>query len=165
MTTFAYQVAPRPMMLRSFAVAELMTPRPLAFERQMPVSKAAALLKFNQLDAAPVVDERHRLMGVVTAASCAAWDAFSRKSSPHGFVAEDLDLTPVGEIATAVVETVRDDASTHDVIDRLAERRARRIYVVNDRQELVGVVSMTDLIRHLAERDADALVANAGLAC
>jgi CBS-domain-containing membrane protein len=165
MTTFAYQVAPRPMTLRSFAVAELMTPRPLAFEMQMPVSKAAALLNFNQLDAAPVVDDRHRLVGVVTAASCAAWEDFSRRSAPHGFGAEGLDLTPVWEIASTVFEKVRDDASTHEVIDLLAERRARRIYVVNDREELVGVVSMADLIRHLAERDADALVTNTGAAC
>jgi CBS-domain-containing membrane protein len=140
------------MVLRSFDVAELMTPNPLAFEKQMPIQKAAALLQFNGLDAAPVIDEHGRLVGVVTSTACAAWEEFSLRSSPHGFGREVLDLTPVLEISGPVVESVREDTPADEVIDRLAERRARRIYVVNERHELVGVVSLTDLIRHLAER-------------
>jgi CBS domain-containing membrane protein len=165
MTTFASPVAPRPMVLRSFTVAEIMTPNPLAFEKQMPIQKAFALLQFNKLDAAPIIDEHRRLAGIVTAASCAAWEEFSLRSSPHGFVWEDLDLTPVWEISSPVVESIREDASTHQVIDRLAQQRARRIYVVNNRHELMGVVSMTDLIRHLTERADGPLIARAGGAC
>jgi CBS-domain-containing membrane protein len=145
-------------MLRAFTVAELMTPNPLSLEKQMPIQKATALLQFNHLDAAPVVDDR-RLVGIVSAASCEAWEEFSLRSSPHGFSPEELDLTPVWEISSPIVESIHDDASADEVIDRLAERRARRIYVINDSHELVGVVSMSDLIRHLTQRSRDQLVA------
>ena len=164
MTTFANPVAPRPMMLRSFAVAEIMTPNPLAFEKQMPIQKAFALLQFNRLDAAPVVDEHRRLAGIVTAASCAAWEEFSLRSSPHGFVPKELDMTPVWEISSSAVQRVRENASADEAIDRLAERRVRRIYVVNDYDELVGVVSMADLIRHLTQRASRPQVSKAGAA-
>jgi CBS-domain-containing membrane protein len=152
------------MMLRSFVVAELMTPNPLAFEKQMPIQKAAALLHFNGLDAAPVIDEHGRLTGIITSASCDAWEEFSLRSAPHGVVREDLDLTPVWEISSPVFESVREDAAADEVIDRLAERRARRIYVVNESHELVGVVSVADLIRHLTERVDGQPVSRAGAA-
>jgi CBS-domain-containing membrane protein len=129
-----------------------MTPNPLAFEKQMPIQKAAGLLQFNGLDSAPVVDERGRLVGVVTSAGCAAWEELSLRSAPHGFAQENLDLTPVWEITSPVVESIREDAPADEVLDRLAQRRTRRIYVVNQRRELVGVFSMADLIRHLTER-------------
>ena len=141
-----------------------MTPNPLAFEKQMPIQKAAGLLQFNGLDAAPVIDERGRLVGVVTSASCVAWEEFSLRSYPHGFAREDCGLTPVWEISSPVVESIREDQPTDEVIDRLAERRARRIYVVNNRRELVGVVSMADLIRHLRERADGQPVSRAGAA-
>jgi CBS-domain-containing membrane protein len=150
------------MVLRSFAVAELMTPNPLAFESQMPIHKAAALLQFNGLDAAPVVDERGRLVGVVTSAGCAAWEEFSLRSAPRGFVQEDL--TPVREITSPVVESVREAAAADEVMDRFAERRTRRIYVVNEQRELVGVFSVADLIRHLSERCECRPVSRAGAA-
>ena len=164
MTTFAHPLAPRPTAFRAFTVAELMTANPLSLERQMPIQKAYALLQFNHLDAAPVVDDR-RLMGIVSAASCAAWEEFSLRSSPHGFTPEELDRTPLWEITSPIVECIRDDASTDEVIDRLAQRRARRIYVVNDLHELVGVVSMSDLIRHLAQRAGGQFVAQTATAC
>jgi CBS-domain-containing membrane protein len=164
MTTFASSVAPRPRMIRSYSVAEIMTPNPLAFEKQMPIPKAFALLQFNQLDAAPVVDERGCLAGIVTSTSCAAWEEFSLRSSPHGFVPKELDMTAVWEISSPGVESVRADASADEAIDRLAERRVRRIYVVNNRDELVGVVSMADLIRHLTERASRPRVSKAGAA-
>jgi CBS domain-containing membrane protein len=164
MTTFAYPRAQRPMMLRSFVVADLMTSNPLAFEKQMPISKTAALLQFNGLDAVPVIDEHRRLVGVVTSASCAAWEEFSLRSAPHGFGREELDSTPVWEISNPVVESVREDAPADEVIDHLAQRRGRRIYVVNQRHELVGVVSVADLIRHLTERVNGRPVSRAGAA-
>jgi CBS-domain-containing membrane protein len=130
----------------------------------MPIQKAYALLQFNRLDAAPVVDERHRLAGIVSAANCAAWEEFSLRSAPHGFGRIELDLTPVWEISSPTIESVRDHAPADEVIDRLAERRARRIYVVNDGDELVGVVSVADLIRHLTERVDGQPVSRAGAA-
>jgi len=164
MTTFAYQTAPRPMVLRLSTAAELMTPNPLSFDKNMPIQRAIALLKVYELDAAPVIDESGRLVGVVTAAACAAWEEFSLRSSPHGLVPEDLDWTAVFEIASPVVESVREGATTREVIDTLIHRGTRRVYVVNDRDELVGVVSTSDVLGHLAEGVGRGRVSRVGAA-
>ena len=164
MTTFAPALLPQPTPLRPYTVAHIMTPDPLAFEKRMPIQKASALLQFNQLDAAPVVDEARRLAGIVTVASCTAWEEFSLRSAPSGFVPKELDTTPVGEIASPAVECVRENASAEEAMDRFAERRVRRIYVVNKDEELVGVVSVADLIRHLSERAALSQAPNFGAA-
>jgi CBS-domain-containing membrane protein len=104
------------------------------------------------------------LTGIITAAACGAWEEFSLRSSSHGFVPEDLDWTAVFEIASAVVECVRDSASSREVIERLVERRARRIYVVNDSDKLVGVVSMADVLRHLIASGDGPGISRAGAA-
>jgi CBS-domain-containing membrane protein len=151
MTTFASSIAKRPMMLRLSTAAELMTSDPLSFDKNMPIPKAGALLKLHSLDAAPMTDEFRRLVGVVTASACDAWAEFTLRSSPQRFVQQMHDRTPVAEIANPVVESVRRNTAGQEVVDRLVQRRARRIYVVNDWNELIGVISMSDVLRHLTE--------------
>jgi CBS-domain-containing membrane protein len=109
-----------------------------------------------------VIDESGRLVGVVTAAACDAWEEFSLRSSPHGFAPEKLDWTAVFEIASPAALSVRHNAPAREVIDRLVQSRARRIYVVNDWDELVGVVSMSDVLRHLNEDGNPGRVSRAG---
>ena len=121
--------ATRPMMLRLSTAAELMTPNPLSFKHGDSLQKVAALLSFHELDAAPVTDDAGRPAGLVSAEACAAWEEYSRRSSPHGFSAADLDETDISEIVGPIVEMVRDDASSQEVIAKLDRRKARRVYV------------------------------------
>jgi CBS-domain-containing membrane protein len=139
------------MVLRWTTAAELMTPSPLSFQKSDSLQKVAALLRFHGLDAAPVTDDAGRLIGQVSAAACSAWEAFSHRSSPHGFSAADLQAADISEIVNPVIETVRDDASTREVIARLRQRKTRRVYVVNAADELVGVISLTDVLRRLED--------------
>jgi len=147
MIASASSFATRPMMLRLSTAAELMTPNPLSFSTGDSIHKVAALLSFHGLEAAPVTDESRRLIGSVSAEACAAWENYSRRVSPHGFCSADLDETDISEIVTPVVASVREDASRAEVIDTLSARRARRVYVVNSSDELVGVISLTDVLR------------------
>jgi len=145
----ANSIATRSRMLRLSTAAELMTPSPLSFKQGDSLQKVAALLSFHELDAAPVTDSRGRLAGLVSAEACAAWEEYSRRSSPHGFSAADLDETDISEIMSPIAPRVRDDATSQEVFDILGQRNARRVYVVNSENELVGVISMTDVLRLL----------------
>jgi len=141
--------ATRPMMLRLSTAAEIMTPNPLSFKHGDSLQRVAALLSFHELDAAPVTDDAGRLVGLVSAEACAAWEEYSRRSSPHGFSAADLNKTDISEIVSPIVKTVRDDAASQEAIEKLGRNKARRVYVVNSASELVGVISMTDILRLL----------------
>jgi CBS domain-containing protein len=137
------------MVLRLSTAAELMTANPLSFDTNTPIHKAAALLKFHGLEAAPVVDEQGRPIGVVTSAACADWQEFCVRSSPHGFVSEDRDRTTVREIMSPAVEIVHEHDSSREVIEKLLQHKVRRVYVVDDMGELMGVASTADVLRHL----------------
>jgi CBS domain-containing membrane protein len=141
----------RPKVLRLSTAAELMTANPLSFQQGDALHKVAALLKFHELEAAPVVDCSNRLVGLVSAHACAVWEEFSRRSSPHGFSAADLHETDISEIVSPVVKTVPENASGEDVLEMFAQGHARRIYVVDANNELVGVISMTDMLRRLRD--------------
>jgi len=164
MIASANPFATRPVMLRLSTAAELMTPNPLSFKHGDSLQKVAALLSFHELDAAPVTDDAGRLVGLVSAEACAAWEEYSRRSSPHGFSAADLDETDISEIVGPIVEMVRDDASSQEVIAKLDRRKARRVYVVNSASELVGVISITDLLRLLGNRSGSKRVHRAAAA-
>jgi CBS-domain-containing membrane protein len=149
MTLLANSIATRPMVLRLSTAAELMTANPLSFDKNTPIYKASALLKFHGLDAAPVVDEYRRPVGVVTNAACADWQEFCVRSSWHGFVSKEFDRTTVSEISMPVVELVHEHGAGREVIEKLLHQSLRRVYVVNDEGELIGVVSTADVLRHL----------------
>src|SRR4029079_3195299 len=134
----ANSIATRSMMLRLSTAAELMTPNPLSFTQGESLQKVAALLSFHELDAAPVTDDDGRLVGLVSADACAAWEAYSRRTSPHGFSAADLDETDISEIVSPVVQRGRDGVASQDVIDLLRQVKARRVYVVNAENDLLG---------------------------
>lgn len=152
MITSANSVARRPLMLRNLIVVEIMNANPLAFPRNLPIQNAAGLLARNGFDAAPVIDDDGRLLGLVTSGSCLAWEEFSLRSDPLGFASEDLGFTPMHEISSPRVDKIDEGASADEAFDRLSQRGARRLYVVNDRDVLVGVVSRVDLLRYLTDR-------------
>lgn len=143
----ASSIATRSLMLRLSTAAELMKPNPLSFKHGDSLQNVSALLSFHELDAASVTDDADRLVGLVSAEACAAWEAYSRRSSPHGWSAADLDETDISEIVSPVVPSVRDDATSREVLNLLGKRQAKRVYVVNTKNELVGVISKADMLR------------------
>ena len=151
MTTFTSPRFSRPLVLRPTTAAELMTRRPLSFLHDTPIQQASALLRLHELRAAPVIDFEGRPLGLVTASACQTWEEFSRRASPQTFAAIGSDWTPVSEIASPHIDIVRIDTPIREVIDALVERRAWRLFVTEDAGELVGVISMADVLRHLAD--------------
>jgi CBS domain-containing protein len=126
-----------------------MTRNPLSFDKTTSICEAAALLDSNGLAAAPIVDNFGRPEGLVTRAACDDWQEFCLRSGTRGFNSEVPDLATVVEIATPFVETIHFDQSTREVIDKLVQSPARTVYVENDSGRLIGVVSTTDVLRHL----------------
>lgn len=160
-------VATRPLVLRLSTAAELMTRDPLSFDMNTPVHKAAAILDFQDLESAPVVDAFGRPVGVVSKAMCADWQEFCVRSTPHGQLSASFDETTVDEIMVPLAETVREDEPVRDVIEKLLGQRPRRVYVVTAEGELVGVVSAADVLRRLlaGDRRRRPLGAGASLLC
>jgi CBS domain-containing protein len=63
--------------------------------------------------------------------------------------------TPVDEVMSSPLITVALEESTHTAMETMTERRCRHL-VVMDGEEMVGIVSLGDLVKHmLLEKQAE----------
>jgi CBS domain-containing protein len=63
--------------------------------------------------------------------------------------------TPVDEVMSSPLITVAPEESTHTAMETMTERRCRHL-VVMDGEEMVGIVSLGDLVKHmLMEKQAE----------
>jgi len=58
---------------------------------------------------------------------------------------KDPSNARVDEAMTRNVRAVKEDSSVTDVLDVMSKAQVRRLPVVNDRDEIVGIVSMGDV--------------------
>jgi CBS domain-containing protein len=114
-------------------VREIMTRRVIRADVDTPVADIARLLAENHISAVPITDKSGAVVGLVS-----EYDLLAGK----GGVA--------GEIMTAEVITVSEEANVDAVQHLLVERRVKRVPVMSG-QELVGIVSRSDIVRLIAE--------------
>ncbi|MGE3806289.1 MAG: CBS domain-containing protein [Gemmataceae bacterium] len=148
--------------LNASTAAELMMPNPLSIRDSVLVREAVAFLTDKGISAAPVIDEAGRPLGVVSRADIVVHD---REQAAHvktpgyyeteagrvppGFQVEDVDRTPVRDIMTPVVFSVRPDSPAATVISEMLELKVHRLFVVDEDGVLTGVISALDVLRHL----------------
>jgi CBS domain-containing protein len=114
-------------------VREIMTRRVIRAEVDTPVADIARLLTENHISAVPITDKSGAVVGLVS-----EYDLLAKKGSV------------AGEIMTADVITVSEEANVDAVQHLLVERRVKRVPVMSG-QELVGIVSRSDIVRLIAE--------------
>jgi CBS domain-containing protein len=149
MTALTYPIVPQPVALRTAGEAKLTMRNPLAFEVHTPIQQVAETLRQHALEAAPVVDDSGRLVGVVTAEACNAWEEFTLRSARDRFSSGSLGSTAVWEITSPNAASIREGFSRREILELFVHQRHRRVYVTNRRNELVGVISMSDILRCL----------------
>jgi CBS domain-containing protein len=155
--------APR-LTLPAVTAAELMTPNPVSLEQDATIPEAVALLTDRGYSAAPVIDEAGRPVGVLSrtdilvhereTARKAAFGpeehAGHRHPSRHeGFSIEVVDRTQVADVMTPAVFTVSIHTPASAVVEQMLALNVHQLFVVDDDQLLVGVVTSLDVLRHL----------------
>jgi CBS domain-containing protein len=68
-----------------------------------------------------------------------------------GFQVEVADRTPVRDLMTPVVFSVRPDTPARQVIEQMLHLRVHRLFVIDNDGILVGVISMSDVMRRLID--------------
>jgi len=115
--------------METIQVGDIMSPHVITVPTTMPVEEVARILREQQITGLPVLDDRERVVGVVSVS-----DIVTRR----GAVASDI-MSP--EVISVTTET-----DVEAVVAILANRRIRRVPVLAEGQ-LVGIVSRTDLVR------------------
>jgi CBS domain-containing protein len=150
--------------LAANTAAELMSPSPVSLEQDATVHEAVALLADRGYSAAPVIDEAGRPVGVLSrtdilvhereTARKAAFGpadpgAGPQRSRHEGFSIEVVDRTRVSEIMTPAVFTVGVKTPSASVVEQMLALNVHQLFVVDDDQLLVGVITALDVLRHL----------------
>ena len=113
-------------------VKEIMTAPVICTRADASIADVATLLARHKISAVPVTDEQGAVIGLVS-----EYDLLARR----GELARDI-MSPG-------IISVSEEADVEDVRFLLIERRIRRVPVVAG-QQLVGIVSRSDLVRQMA---------------
>ena len=130
---------------------DIMTTNPTCCVAADPVSKAAEVMKNEDVGAVPVVedDSSKKLVGIVT-----------DRDMVLNVVAEKKGLdTRVEEVMSRNPVTCRPDDPVQHAMDRMSQHQVRRIPVVDGKDRVVGIISQADLATRAdqPEKTADVL--------
>lgn len=120
-----------PLLAREVMTRNVRTARP-----ESPLRDVARIMKDESCGVVPIVDERNRLVGIVTDRDLVI-RAFTGGRSPEQLRASD--------VMTDDVEAVTPDDTLHDVIGLMGRRQLRRIPVVERDDGIVGIISLGDI--------------------
>jgi predicted transcriptional regulator len=122
----------------SMKIQDIMSAEPNTVTADTPISEAARLMKDHNVGMLPVVESEgsHRLVGVVT----------DRDITIRHVAEGHLSDCPVREAMTDNVSTCKADENVDRVMSLMAQEQVRRIPIVDDRGDLVGVVSQADIV-------------------
>lgn len=128
--------------------ADVMTPSPRTCSPFSTVLEAVLIFRDADCGAVPVIKDG-KPVGVLTDRDV----ALSLADHP-----DDLSRLPVSEIMTQGAISVKPDTPIDDLVDQLADRKVRRLLVVDASDRLVGIVSWADIAQYVPEREVGRVV-------
>lgn len=136
----------------------------------MPIKEAIRLLDKHDITAMPVIDERDRLVGIISEADLLRGEIVRDPRAHARPVTDDTGMRPsvVAEVMTVGVLAVHESTDASDIARLMLDTGVKSIPVTRG-QRVVGIVSRRDLIRALAsddrriEKSIDGLLTEAGL--
>jgi CBS domain-containing protein len=156
--------------LKARTAAELMTEEVVSVAEAAPLREAIGLLVDRGFSGAPVVNEAGRPVGVVSRSDIIVHDrnsfAYARPVPEYylrsdllsrvgeetgGFQVEAVDRTLVRDVMTPVIFAVRPDTPARSVIEKMLQLHVHRLFVTDPDGVLVGVIAMSDILRHLLD--------------
>jgi CBS domain-containing protein len=150
--------------------SELMTSEVVSITETASIREALNLLIDRAFSGAPVVNDAGRPVGVISQSDLLIHDRNAVRSARRvpeyysstdlsavigeptsGFEVEAVDRTTVRDMMTPIVFSVRPDASAREAIEEMLRLRVHRLFVIDRVGTLVGLISMSDVLRHLLD--------------
>jgi CBS domain-containing protein len=116
--------------------ADIMTPRPVCCTPDTPLGTVAELMVQHNCGELPVVDGDQQLIGVVTDRDIVC-RVLATGRNPLDHTVQDCLSQPV--------ITVNPDATLAEVMSTMERHQIRRVPVVDDREQCIGIIALADL--------------------
>jgi CBS domain-containing protein len=120
--------------------SEVMTREPVCCEPADPISKAAEVMKREDVGSVPVVESAGRLVGIVTDRDIVVKVLADGRSVEHATVREAMTSNPV---------SCREDEDISRAVSLMEERQVRRMPVVGADGRLAGIIAQADIATRL----------------
>jgi CBS domain-containing protein len=117
----------------------------MSLRAEATVPEAIAWLTEKGFSAAPVIDESGRPIGVVSRADILVHERERLRST----LFSTDDRTTVADIMTPAVFSVTPHMPVERVVEQLLTLNVHQLYVVDEYQYLIGVISAHDVLRRL----------------
>ena len=119
--------------------------------RQIMRTIVSVDLKAKAKDAARLMAEK-RIGSLVANRDGLPFGIITERDLMEKIVAQGADPTKVtvGEIMTAPLASIEASASLIDAARKMVEKRVKRL-VVTERDKIIGIISQTDVVQHLAD--------------
>jgi len=144
-------------------VRDVMTPQVLTVDEQAPFKEIVALMDECRISALPVLDEKGRVVGIVSEADLLLKEEFPegpaggrllqgrRQREERAKAAGDTAV----ELMTAPAVTIGPDATVTEAARLLHRHGIKRLPVVDPAGPLLGIVSRADLLKVFLRPDAE----------
>lgn len=139
-------------------IRELMTPDVITIMPDTPLREAAQIMLTHRISGLPVVNQEGKLVGIVTEADFLSamgvpahhpshnlWQTLESmfRNLPHTHEIPDT----VSAIMRQDVVTIGEEVTLHDAIQAMTRHHIKRLVVVNNRMEVRGMVTRSNLVR------------------
>jgi CBS domain-containing protein len=130
-------------------VRDVMTARPHCAAPDTPLSQVAELMEAEDVGAIPILDGE-KLAGMITDRDIVV-RAIARGKDPRGM--------PAREVWSRELVTVGPDHDLSDALQLMAQHQIRRLPVVDDGNQLVGMVSQADVALEAKDKSVGGMLA------
>ena len=122
--------------LKNILVKDIMTKSVISVDSATTANDAAKKMEKSEIGAMIVFDNNTPI-GIITDRD------FAIKIAAHAYPID----TPVSRLMSSPLITITSDSSSWDAIDLMNSRKIRKLLVVDDEQ-VVGIITITDLINN-----------------
>ena len=151
----------------SKTVAEIMTTDPITVSPETSLQEAIQILAERDIGGLPVVDKQGQLVGVISETDL-TWQATGVDTPPYVMFLDSIIYLQnpakhneevhkalgqtVGEAMSDNPATVQPNQLVREAARIMHEKKVRRLPVVNEQSELVGMITQGDVIKMMASQ-------------
>jgi CBS domain-containing protein len=147
---------------------DIMSPNVVTVTETMDLREAAKIFVEERISGAPVVDDLGNLVGVISQSDLVEYELETERElteeapfyrrpyddalrASRGFQIEELSADTIKDVMTPYLITIKEDTPIREVAARMAQCGIHRVIVVDEDQQIRGIVTSLDVLRWVAE--------------
>ena len=153
--------------MEELTAKDIMTKKVITINKDASIEKLSELLLENKISGVPVIDEKEKVVGIVTEADIIVQDTelhFPRyfKLLDGIIYLESINkfrdnlkkhlAIKVEDIMTKKVKTIVADTPVSEIAEIMLDDRINRLPVIDDDNNLVGIVTRADIVKSMISK-------------